>query len=185
MNPQLIEETRQRMQKVLDVIKNDLATVRTGRATPSLVENISVSVYGGTTRMKIIELAHVSSSDTQTLLITPYDQTVINELNKGIMEANIGLTPVVDGQLIRISIPPLSQERREELVSLVGQKLEAGRIQVRQLRHDGMAEIKKSEKDSSEDEVAHLEKEVQRVTDETMKQIDELGDKKRQELMQV
>ncbi|MBU2632498.1 ribosome recycling factor [Patescibacteria group bacterium] len=185
MESQLISQAKQRMQKVLEVIKNDLVTVRTGRATPSLVENISVSAYEGTAKMKVVELAHVSSLDTQTLLITPYDQTIINEINKGIMEANIGLTPVVDGQVIRISIPPLSQERREELVHLVGQKLEGGKIQIRQLRHEAMSEIKKLEKETSEDEVAQLEKEVQKITDETIKDVDELGEKKKEELMAV
>jgi len=187
MDPNLNNESKEKMQKVLDVVKSDLSTVRTGRATPSLVENITISAYGGTQRLKVIELASVTASDPQTLLITPFDQTVIGEIRKGIQEANVGFNPVIDGQVIRISIPLLSQERREELVQLVNQKLEGGRIQIRQLRHEAMQQIKKEESDKSmsEDERIAQEKEVQKITDEIISQIDELGEKKKEELMQV
>src|SRR5258708_35356227 len=102
-----LNATREKMRQVVDVLKTDLGTVRTGRAMPSLVENIIVNVYGGTTKLKILELAHVTSSDPQTLLITPYDPSITSEIAKGIMEANVGLTPMEETGLIRISIPPL------------------------------------------------------------------------------
>ena len=137
--------------------------------------------------MRVLEVATIGSLDPQTLVITPFDATIIGEIQKGIQEANVGLNPVIDGQLIRISIPPLSQERREELVSLVHQKLEGGRIQVRQVRHEAMEEVKKqfSAKTISEDDLARLEKEVQKFTDETIAEIDALGKKKEEELMTV
>lgn len=177
----------QQMQKVLEIIKTDLSTVRTGRAAPSLVENIVINAYAGTSKMRVLELATIGSLDAQTLVITPFDASIIGEIQKGIQETNVGLNPVIDGQVIRISIPPLSEERRQELVHLVNQKLEGGRIQVRQVRHEAMGEIKKkvTAKEISEDDVFRLEKEVQKLTDDTIGEIDALGKRKEEELMTV
>lgn len=175
--------TAQNMQKVLEVIKSDLSTVRTGRAAPSLVENIVIGAYGGTTKLRVLELASITSSDPQTLVVTPFDPTIIGEIQKGIMEANVGLNPVIDGQIIRISIPPLSEERRKELIHLVNQKLEGGKIQIRQARHDALSELKKE--GLSEDEVSRFEKEVQKLTDDTIAEIDSLGKRKEEELLQI
>jgi len=183
MDPNFLNEARSKMQKAMEALSSDLATVRTGRATPSLVENISVSVYGGSTKLKLLELATIGASDSQTLVITPFDGSIIEEIRKGISEANVGLNPVVDGQLIRISIPPLSQERREELIHLMRQKLEAGRIMIRQIRHEAMDGIKKAE--LSEDETSRLEKEVQAMTDKFIGEIDALGRKKEEDLLQI
>lgn len=182
-----IEEVQQKMQKVLSVLHTDLATVRTGRAAPSLVENIIISAYGGSTRLKVMELATIAASDPQTLLITPFDNSVIGEIQKGIMETNVGLNPVIDGAHIRISIPPLSEERRQQLIKLMHQKLENGRIMVRHVRHEAMADVKKqfNDKAISEDDMFRLEKEVQRMTDDTMGQIEALGRKKEEELLQI
>lgn len=179
----LVSEARDKMAKVIDVMKNDLATVRTGRATPALVENIVIAAYGGTQRLKVVELAHVASLDPHTLTISPYDASIIGEIQKGIQEANVGLSPVIDGTLVRISIPPLSEERRKELVHLLLQKLEGGKIQVRQVRHDAMNDIKKD--DLPEDETSRMEKEIQKLTDETISEIEALGKKKEEELMQI
>lgn len=182
-----LEQTRNQMQKVLEVLRVDLSTVRTGRATPSLVENIPVSVYGGTTRLKIMELATISASDPQTLVITPFDPTIIGEMQKGLLEANVGLTPTVDGQILRISIPLLSEERRQQLIHLMKQKLENGHIMARQARHETMTDIKKlyTKKEISEDEMVRLEKEMQRITDETILEIDAMGKKKEKDLLQI
>lgn len=182
-----IDQTKMQMDKVLEVIKTDLSTVRTGRATPSLVEHIVVAVYGGSTKLKIMELATIGTQDTQTILITPFDHTIINEIQKGISDANVGLNPIVDGQAIRISIPPLSQERREQLIHLMKQKLENGRIMIRQVRQEAMHDIKKqfADKTISEDDQFRLEKEAQKITDSTIEQIDMLGKKKEEELLQI
>ncbi len=184
---QPLNSAREQMGKILDVIKADLSTVRTGRAAPSLVENISINAYAGTAKMRVVELSHVSVSDSQTLLVTPFDSTIIGEIQKGIQEANIGLTPSIDGTVIRISIPLLSEERRQELVHLVNQKLEGGKIQVRQVRHEAMGEVKKmlDDKAISEDDSARLEKEVQKLTDDAISEIDNLGKKKEEELLAI
>jgi len=179
----LVNSTKMRMQKVLEVLIGDLSTVRTGRAAPSLVENIVVAVYGGSTKLRIMEVATINTSDNQTLLITPFDGSIIGEIQKGILEANVGLTPSIDGQNIRISIPPLSEERRQDLIKLMHQKLENGKIMVRQARHEAMTDIKRQE--LPEDEMKRLEKEVQKVTDDVSSEIDALGKKKEAELMQI
>lgn len=183
MDP-LTQETSSRMHKVLDLLKQDLATIRTGRAAPSLVENIVINAYGGSAKLKVMEMATVHAQDLQTLVITPFDQSTIHELEKGIQEANIGLNPVIDTPIIRITIPPLSQERRQELIHLMKQKLENGRIMVRQARQDGMNDVKKNE-ELSEDEEARLEKEIQKLTDDMMVQIDAMGKQKEDELLQI
>lgn len=189
MDSNFLNEVKQKMQKVLEVLHGDLATVRTGRATPSLVEHIMINAYGGPpaggTKLKVMELATIAAQDPQTLVITPFDASILGEIQKGIQEANVGLNPVIDGQLIRISIPPLSQERREQLIHLMKQKLENGRVMIRQVRHDAMNEVKKQSASLSEDEVVRLEKEVQKATDEKISEIDSMGKKKEEELMQM
>lgn len=182
-----LDETKQKMQKVLEVLRNDLATIRTGRATPTLVENLIINAYGGTQKLKVRELATISTLDPQTLYITPFDSSIIDEIQKGIMAANVGLTPVVDGKNIRISIPPLSQERREELIKLMKQKLENGRIQVRQVRHEGMTAIKKqfTDKEISKDDLTRLEKEIQKATDGIMAGIEGMRERKEEELLAI
>jgi|SRR5579864_9528192 len=183
MDP-LLQQTSQQMIKAFQLLQVDLATVRTGRASPQLVDNLIISVYGGTTKLKIVELATVTAFDAQTLVIAPYDASILGEIQKGIQEANIGLNPSNDGQVIRISIPPLSEERRQDLIHLMKQKLENGRIMVRQARHDAMLEIKK-DKTLSEDDIRRIEKEIQRVTDEYIGKIDALGKKKEEELLSM
>lgn len=183
MDQQTQQEVKNSIQKVLDVLKTDLGTIRTGRATPSLVENVVVTVYGGTTKLKVMEVATVGASDPQTLVITPYDQSIIEEIRKGIQEANIGMNPSVDGQVIRISLPPLSKERREELIKLMKHKLENGKVMIRQVRHDAMDTLKK--KDLPEDDQKRLEKEVQKIIDDTTMQIETLGKQKEEELLQL
>lgn len=184
---QLLNNAKSQMAKVIEVLKIDLSTVRAGKAAPSLVENIVVNAYQGTQKLKVIELAQIAATDSQTVVITPYDQSIIGEIHKAVLESSTGLTPVIDGQLIRISIPPLSEERRQQLVSLVNQKLEGGRIQVRQQRHEAMNDLKKqfNDKAISEDDLIRLEKEIQRVTDDTISEIDNLGKKKEEELMAI
>ena len=181
---QLLTETHQRMQKVLQLLRDDLATIRTGRAAPSLVETIVISAYSGSARLKVMELAIVAASDSQTLVITPFDHSVLDDIQRGLMDANIGVNPSNDGQVIRIAIPPLSQERREQLIHLMKQKLENGKIMIRQARQEGMHEVKKDEA-LSEDEQKRYEKEIQKVTDDTMTLVDGLGKQKEQELLQL
>ncbi len=187
MQPDVLNQTKARLQKVIEVIKNDISTIRTGKASPSLVENLVINAYGGNAKMRLMELATIGSSDPQTLVITPFDHSVIAEIEKGIFEANIGVSPVVDGQIIRISLPPLSQERRQELIKAMKHKLENGKIMIRQARHEGMEAIKKGNDEGTigEDEKSRLEKEVQRVVDDYIAIIDGLGEQKEAELLQI
>ncbi len=187
MNPNLLNDLRQKMDKALEVLKGDLATIRTGRATPSIVEHIVINAYGGTQRLKVMELATIGAADHQTLVLTPFDTSIIGEIAKGIMEANVGLNPAIDGNLIRINIPPLSQERRTELIKMMHQKLEGGKIMVRQIRQEVMGEMKKkfTDKAISEDELTRNEKEIQKVTDEMMAEITVLAEHKEKELLQI
>src|SRR3972149_4828423 len=129
-----LTDTQSKMQKALEIIRGDLGSIHTGRATPVLVENVVVSVYGGTQKLKIMELGTIATSDSRTLVITPFDPSIIEEMQKGLLEANIGLTPVLEGEIIRISIPSLSEERRQEYIKLAKTKLENGRIMIRQIR---------------------------------------------------
>ena len=179
----LLSQTRDRMKKAFEITQTDLSSVRSGRATPALVENIVVSAYGGSQKLRILELATITTMDAKTLVISPWDPSVIEDLEKGILEANIGLTPVIDGEIIRMSIPPLSEERRQEYIKLARAKLESGRIMIRQVRHNAMRDLKTA--NVAEDERKHGEKKVQELTDEMIAEIDALGDRKEQELLQV
>lgn len=179
--------TKLRMQKTLQVIAEDLATIRTGRATPALVENIVVTAYEGTQHLRIKEMATITTDGARMIVIAPFDPTVIQEIEKGIISANLGLSGAVDGQIIRVSIPPLTAERRQEYIKLAHQKVEGGRIMMRQVRHDVMSDLKRKfeAKEISEDDKARMEKEIQTLTDEMMAEIDVLREKKEAELNQI
>lgn len=183
MDPNLIQDTREKMRKAFEILASDVATIRTGKAAPSLVENIQVMVYGGTTKLRVMEVATVSAQDANSLVLTPFDASIIEEIRKGIMESGAGLNPASDGQVIRINIPPLSEERRQELIHLMRQKLESGHVMMRQIRHEALSDLKKGE--LPEDENERLEKEIQKATDDFTAEIDALGKKKEEELMQI
>jgi len=176
-----------KMQQVVDLTTSDMGSIRTGRTTSSLVEGVAVSVYGGTQKLKIQELATITTPDTQTLVIDPWDKSIIGEIRQGILAANIGMNPAIAGEIIRIFLPPLTTEDREKYVKLLSTKLENGKIQIRQIRGDTMQKIKKSfeEKELSEDEKFDLEKKIQAITDEFVGKIDEAGERKKQELLQI
>ncbi|HLE48480.1 MAG TPA: ribosome recycling factor [Patescibacteria group bacterium] len=179
--------TSKKMQDIVDLIVKDIASIRTGRATPALVEDLSVVVYGGVQKLRIQELATTSTPDAQTIVIDPWDKSIIGEIRKGILEANVGMNPSIDGQILRIAFPPLTTEDREKYVKLLSQKLESGRVMVRQVRGEAMRDVKKSfeEKEISEDEKFAAEKKVQDLTDEYIEKINTVGEKKKQELLQL
>jgi len=181
---------RTRMQQVLNLVLGDISSLRTGRAMPSLVEGIVIPAYGGTQRLKVQELATITVPDTQTIMIDPWDKSIVGEIRKGILEANVGLNPTIsgaDGEVIRISLPPMTTEDREKYTKLLSGKLENGRIMVRQVRAEAMHDIKKAYevKELSEDEKFENEKKVQGFTDEFVGQIDAAGERKKQELLQI
>jgi len=175
------------MQIGFDAVVSDISGVRTGRAMPSLVEGIVCPAYGGTQRLKIMELASITSPDPNQIIINPWDKSIIGDIKKGILFANIGLTPNIDGELIRIIIPPLTTEDREKYVKILSTKLEAGRIMIRQVRADEMHEIKKKfeAKEITEDEKFAFEKKLQEITDEFVGKIEEAGEKKKADLLQI
>jgi len=175
------------MQSSLAVVASDIAGIRTGRASPALVENVVCPAYGGTQRLKILELATISAPDPSQIVINPWDKSIIGDIKKGIMEANIGMNPSIDGEIIRISMAPLTTEDREKYVKLLSGKLETGKVIMRQIRADEMHEIKKKfeAKDMTEDEKFGNEKKLQEITDEFVGKIEEMGEKKKVELLQI
>jgi len=187
MMDQILSQTKDQMRKALEVTRTDLGNVRSGRATSSLVENIIISAYGGSTKLKLMEMATISAADAKSLVITPFDPSQISEISKGIQEAHIGLNPVIDGEIVRILIPPLSEERRLEYLKLAKAKLEAGKIMVRQVRQDSMKQIAKisDSGDMNEDQAEIAEKKIQELTDEHIKELDNIGKAKEEELMKI
>jgi len=182
----MIEDTinvaREKMKKALDVSRTDISSIRSGRATPALVENIFVMAYGGSQKLRVQEMATITTMDAKTIVIAPYDVSTIAEIEKGIQVGSTGLTPVVDRDIIRITIPALSEERRHEYIKLAKAKLEAGKVMVRQIRAEAMKDLKAL---SSEDEQKHGERLVQELTDEMIAELDTMGTRKEQELLQV
>lgn len=187
MIDQILSQARDRMQKSIEITRQDLSSIRSGRATPALVEHIVIAAYGGSQKLRLMEMATITAQDAKSLLISPYDPSQIRDIEKSIHEAQTGLTPVVDGEVIRITIPPLSEERRKEYVKLVRTKLEAGRIMVRQVRHEALKDLKKSQDSNlvAEDAAKGAEKKIQDITDEMIAEIDGIGERKETELMQV
>ena len=178
---------RTKMQQVVDLVSTDAGSIRTGRATPSLVEDIVIDAYGGSQKLKVKELATITVPDSQTIILDPWDKSIIGEIRKGITLADLGLNPSVDGKIIRISLPPLTTEDREKYVKLLSTKLENGRVMIRQLRGGAMREVRESfeKKEISEDEKFDQEKEIQELTDKHIEKIEEIGNRKKQELLQI
>ena len=187
MDKKITESTKSRMERAFTVLKDDFGTVKTGKANPALVENVVISAYGGSARLKVMELATIHVVDHQTITITPFDRSVLGDIERGISESQMGLGLAVDGDLIRVTIPPLSQERREEFVKMVHMKAENGKIMIRQARAESNDEIAKMKKDGeiNEDDEKRLEKEVQKLTDEYVEKMEETKRMKEQELMTV
>jgi ribosome recycling factor len=185
MEKELLFETRQKMEEVVGLLKDDLSTIRTGRASPSLVEDIKVEAYQ--VRVRLLELAHITVPEPTQISIRPYDPGNTGSIKKAILEANIGLNPIIDGDVIFVSIPPLTEERREEFIKAVNQKLEGARILIRQARQETMEKIEKAfeEKKISEDERFRLKDQVQDIVDKFNGQVEGLGEGKKKDLMEI
>jgi ribosome recycling factor len=183
-----LDEVKQKMEKVIEFLKSEIATIRTGIASPAMIEGVLVEAYEGMPKMKLLELATISTPEPKQLMIKPFDQTILKKIEKAIYDAkDLRLTPVVDGEVIRITIPPMTAERREEFVKVLGQRLEAGRVAIRQARHEMMIEIKQASEASelNEDEKFNLERDLQGLTDEMMKRIEEIGKAKEKEILSI
>lgn len=166
-------------------LHHELSSVRTGRANPALLSTVMVDSYGA--KMALEHVASVTASDAKTLTITPWDKSQIPAIEKAIQVANLGFTPGNDGNVIRITLPALNEERRKEMVKLVGQMAEQGRIGIRQAREEVIKELKRAKEDNelSEDDLAKAQKKVQELVDDYNKQIKEAAEAKEQELMTV
>lgn len=178
---------RSKLQEVLELVQTDIGSIRTGRATPSLVQDLEVSVYGGQSKLTIQELATVTSPDPESLVISPFDKSIIGEIKKGIESANLGMNPSIDGEIIRISVPPLTTEDREKFVKLLSKKIENGKIMIRQIRGEAMKDIKKmfEDKQLSEDNKFDTEKRLQDLVDTFVSKIDAAGEAKKKDLLQL
>lgn len=178
---------RSRMQGVLDLVSADVASVRAGRISPSLVSDVEVLVYGGQQKLKVQELATISVLDAQTLEVEPWDKSIIGEIKQGILASGLNVNPIISGDRIRIVIPPMTSEDRERYLKLVSTKIEAGRVMIRQIRGDFIKDIQKSfdNKEMGEDEKFDQERKLQEITDEFISLVNQLGERKKEELMQI
>ena len=173
------------MSKSVEATRNELATVRTGRASPHLLDRIQVDYYGAVTPLK--QLAQVSASEARLLTVTPYDKNSIKQIEKAIMESDVGLTPSNDGNVIRLTIPELTEERRKELVKVVHGVAEEGRVAVRNIRRDVMHDLRemKKEGDAGADDEHRAETTLQKQTDDAIGEIDGLLKGKEEEILEV
>jgi ribosome recycling factor len=182
---EILLEAEEKMEKTEHVVLHEFATIRTGKASPALVENLLVDVYGS--QMRIRELAGITTPETRQILIQPWDANSVIPIEKAIQKANLGLNPSTQGRAIRIILPDLSEERRHELVKAVKKLAEDGRVAVRHVRRDAMEGLKKEMKAGqiAEDDEKHAETEVQKLTDKYIKKIDEHLSHKEKEIMTV
>jgi ribosome recycling factor len=185
MTDELKRDAESRMSRALDALERDLAAIRTGRAATALVERIPVEYYGTSTPLN--QLASISVPEAHTITIQPWDRSALGAIEKAIQKSDIGLTPNVDGTAVRLNIPPLTEERRKDLVKLVHKRMEEARVEIRNHRRDVADDVKRLEKDgelTSDDGRRELET-LQKVTDRWTAEVDRVGKHKEQEIMQV
>ena len=174
-----------KMQKTLDVLSKELAAVRAGRANPAVLDKITVEYYGAPTPLN--QVAAISTPDPRTLAIQPWDGSVLKAIEKAIQVSDLGINPQNDGKQIRLSFPPLTEERRKDLVKQIRKYTEGGKVAVRNIRRDAMENFKKQQKASeiTEDELKMAEKDLQKLTDDSCKELDKLLENKEKELLSV
>ncbi|WP_206753990.1 MULTISPECIES: ribosome recycling factor [Leptolyngbya] len=173
------------MKKAIDAVRRDFNTIRTGRANSSLLDKITVEYYGSETPLK--QLANISTPDATTIQIQPYDRSSMNAIEKAISLSDIGLTPNNDGQSIRLNIPPLTSDRRKELVKLAAKYAEAGKVSIRNIRRDGVDTVKKQEKEKeiSEDQARDTQDKIQKLTDKYIAEVDKVLAEKEKDITTV
>jgi ribosome recycling factor len=180
-----LKDAKRRMEGAVSALAAEFGSVRTGRASTGLLDRVTVDAYG--TRTPLNQLATIHAPEPRLLTVQPYDRTIMSQIEKAIMESDLGLTPSNDGQLIRLPVPQLTEERRKEMVRLVHKMAEEARIAVRNVRRDVLNDLKRSEKegDLSRDELKGAQDEVQKLTDAEVKSIDELMGRKEAEILEV
>jgi ribosome recycling factor len=181
----ILKDAEKRMQKSIDNLKNELSKVRTGRAHPSLLDHVTVSYYGNDTPLS--QVANVTVSDSRTLTITPWEKNMVQAIEKAIMTSDLGLNPATSGQVIRVPLPAMNEERRKEMTKVVRHEAENGRVSIRNIRRDAITHFKNLLKDKkiTEDEERSAGEKAQTITDKAIKQIDQVVETKEKELMEV
>ena len=179
------KEARERMKGAIQALENDLAGIRTGRAHPALVEKLMVEYYGIPT--PLVQLATISVPEPRSLLIRPFDNSTLRAIERSILTSDLGLTPNNDGKVIRLNLPPLTEERRRDLVKIVNSRTEEGRVSVRNVRRDSIRDLREFEQEKmiTEDDLKRGEEELQKITDDRIKEINEIGERKEKEIMEV
>ena len=179
------KEIREKFEKILNFLKTELASLRVGRATPSLVENIMVNYYQ--TKTPLVQIASINTPESKMIVIQPWDKNIIKEIEKAIQDSDLGINPVVDGEIIRLVIPPLTEERRQELAKVASQKGEENKLKIRGLREEMMKDLKEQKNNSaiSEDEFYQSQEEIQVLVDEFNKEIKTIVEEKEKEIMTV
>ncbi|SRR5579884_3585982 len=185
MIDQVYQTAERKMHRAVEVLQHDLGTLRTGRASPALLEKVQVEAYG--TPMPLNGLATISVPEPRLLVIQPWDKKMLPAIEKAIQKSDLGLTPSSDGTVVRLSIPPLNEERRRDLVKMVHKRVEEARVAVRNCRRDAVEELRKAERDQHipEDQVKRAQDRLQKLTDDTIKQVDEVGRRKEGEVMEI
>lgn len=181
----ILKDIDSRMYKTLNTLVQELATIRTGRATPALVEHIKADYHGILT--PINQMASISIPEAKMILIQPWDKSVLKNIEKAILKSDVGLNPTSDGNVIRIIIPAITEERRKELIKVVHKRLEEAKIALRNLRRDGLETLRKSEKDKeiSQDELIRTSDKLQKLTDSYIEKVDNTGKVKETEILEV
>jgi ribosome recycling factor len=182
INKQIVKEAEDSMKKAIEATKREFSELRSGRANPKMVEGVKVACYGTTMLLK--EVATIGIPEARLVLINPYDPTILKDIEKGILQSDLGITPVTDGKVIRLIVPALSEERRGELIKIVKKVAEEGKVSMRTIRQNGKDKIKGLEKDKkiTEDDKFETEKELQTLTDKYIKDLDKLLEDKEKEL---
>ena len=181
----LLAQTETRFRKAIDALKHELASVRTGRAAPALVEQLEIDAYG--TPMPLLQLAQINAPEPRQILIQPYDRSLVKAIEKAIQNSDLGLAPSNDGAVIRLNIPALNEERRKDLVKQLHKKVEEGRVELRTLRRHAHDEMRAKEKSAgiTTDEVKRAEAQLQKLTDRYILMADEIGSAKEKEILAV
>lgn len=181
----IYSEARTRMKGALQALEEDLTGIRTGRANPALVEKLPVDYYGSPTPLQ--QLASIGVPEPRQLLIRPFDPSTVKDIERAIQSSDLGLTPNSDGKTIRLNLPPLTEERRRELVRIVKNRVEEARVAIRNVRRDSIRDLREFENEKliSEDELKRGEEELQKITDQYIDEVNQTGDRKENEIMEV
>lgn len=181
----IVKHTEESMRHAEEALGHDLAAIRTGRASPALLDRIRVDYYGTPTPLP--QVAAITTPEPRLMVIQPWDKSIVGPIEKAILKSDLGLTPVSDGKVIRLPIPPLTEDRRKELVKMIHRRVEEGRVAIRNCRRDAIDEFKKLERDKkiSEDEARRGQERVQKATDVAIAEMDRSGQRKEQEVLEV